>query len=123
MNRNLESALIITGTAAAALAFAAMTSAGAYAEDITIDTAPFVSSKTRAEVRAEVMGQAEQLRMAYGEAPADTPFQSSLSREQVRDEYIGSRDEVRALTGEDSGSSYLASKPARHDLMMAGSQR
>lgn len=127
MNRHLESSLIITGTAAAAFALAAITSTGAYADDITIDTTPFVSTKTRAEVRAEVMGQGEQLRLAYGEWPSDmngASFQSGLTRNQVRNEYMASRDEVKALTGEDSGSSYLALKQSgRNGFMVAGQER
>ena len=68
MNRNLASILTITTTTAAAiLAVAAMTSGTAYADDITVDNTPFVSTKTRAEVRAEVMGQAEALRTASSE--------------------------------------------------------
>ena len=57
MNRKLASALSITITVAAGLAAAAMASGNAYADDITIDTAPFISIKTRAEVRAEAMNQ------------------------------------------------------------------
>jgi len=121
MNRHLESSLIAIGTAAAALALAAM-SARAYADDPTIDPTPFVSTKTRAEVRAEVM-QGQQFRQAYGEWPTEMkPLQSSLTREQVRNEYIASRNEVKALTGEDSGSFYLASKQgAQNGVMVAGS--
>lgn len=57
MNRNLASALTIGATAAAAVAVAALGPAKAYADDITIDTTPFVSSKSRAEVQAELMRQ------------------------------------------------------------------
>ncbi len=57
MKRNLASALAIGATAAAAIAIAALGSGKAYADDITIDPTPFVSTKTRAEVRAEFMGQ------------------------------------------------------------------
>jgi hypothetical protein len=103
-----------------------MTSA-AYADDITIDSTPFVSTKTRAEVQAEVMGHAEQLRVAYGEWPTEmnrAPSHSSLTRAQVRDEYLASRDEVKAFTGEDSGSSYLAARhSADKGIMLAGSVR
>jgi hypothetical protein len=125
MNRNIASTLIVAGTAAAALALAAVATP-VYADDITIDTTPFVSTKTRAEVQAEVMGQHEQLRMAYGEgSQTSQPFVSSLSRSQVSAEYIASRDEVHALNGEDSGSAFLtASRQSRHsDVIVAGSQR
>jgi hypothetical protein len=57
MNRKLASALSITITAAAGLAAAAMASGDVYADDITIDVTPFVSSKSRAEVRAALPRQ------------------------------------------------------------------
>lgn len=119
MNRKLASALTVVSTAAAALAFAAMASGKAHADDITVDTAPFASTRTRAEVRAEVTGQAEQLRVAAAEwsmqlNQAPLP-ESATTRAQATDEYIAARSEVRALTAEDSGSSYLASLPRRAD--------
>jgi hypothetical protein len=125
MNRNLASTLAFAGTAAAAFALAAMTTA-AYADDITIDSTPFVSTKTRAEVRAEVMGQADQLRMAHGEGAPEmnrSTFRSSLTRAQVTDAYIASRDEVNAFNGEDSGSSYLAANQTRSSVLLAGKER
>ena len=127
MNRNLKSSLAFAGTAAAALALAAISGA-AYADDITIDPTPFVSTKSRAEVRAEVLGRAEQIRMAHGEGSPEmnrTPFHSTLTRAQVRDEYIASRDQVSAFNGEDSGSAYLTAMQPQRDrnLMLAGSQR
>lgn len=121
MNRNLKSSLVITGTAAAAFALAAMTGA-AYADDITIDPTPFVSTKSRAEVRAEVLGKAEQIRMAHGEGAPEmnhAPFRSTLTRAQVRDDYLASRDQVDAFNGEDSGSAYLtAMQPHRNGNTM-----
>ena len=39
-------------------------------------------------------------------------FQGSRSRAEVRAEYIASRDSVAAMTREDSGSAYLAARPA-----------
>jgi len=127
MNRNLRSSLVFTGTAAAAFALAAMTSV-AYADDITIDPTPFVSTKSRAEVRAEVIGKAEQIRMAHGEGAPEMNHAmsgSTLTRAQVRDEYMASRAQVSAFNGEDSGSAYLTAMQPRHDgnLMLAGSER
>jgi hypothetical protein len=127
MNRNLASILSITTTTAAAiLAVAAMTSGAAYADDITIDSTPFVSTKTRAEVQAEVVGRAEALRMASSEwtmSQASQPS-SGYTSAQAKAEYIASRSEVRALTAEDSGSSYLASLPRRMSagVILAGSK-
>ena len=127
MNRNLRSSLVFTGTAAAAFALAAMTSV-AYADDITIDPTPFVSTKSRAEVRAEVIGKAEQIRMAHGEGDSGmnpAAFHSTLTRAQVRDEYMASRNQVTAFNGEDSGSAWLtAMQPGRNgNVMLAGSER
>ncbi|MDF2463605.1 MAG: hypothetical protein K0Q43_1840 [Ramlibacter sp.] len=127
MNRNLATALTFVSTGAAALALAAIASGNAYADDITIDSTPFVSSRTRAEVQAEVMGQGEALRMAsseWGTQLNTTLPQSTVTRAQVRQEYIATRNEVNALNSEDSGSSYLASLPRRGGgLIMAGSER
>jgi len=127
MNRNLRSSLIFTGTAAAAFALAAMAGA-AYADDITIDPTPFVSTKTRAEVQAEVLGHVDEIRMANGEGAPEmnrTPFHGTLTRAQVRDEYLASREQVSAFNGEDSGSAYMTAMQSRADrnLMLAGSQR
>ena len=129
MNRNLASSLALSTTAAAAIALAALASSNAYADDITIDNTPFVSSRTRAEVQAEVMGQSELLRMANSEWPmqsnqASLP-QSDFTRAQAQAEYIAARREVNALNAEDSGSSYLATLPRRvpDNVIMAGTDR
>lgn len=126
MNRIIATTLSIVSSAAAAVAFAAIASGNAYADDITIDSTPFVSSRTRAEVQAEVMGQAEALRMASSEWSAQQSAlpQSTLTRGQVTQEYIATRHEANAFNAEDSGSSYLASLPRRgNGLVMAGSER
>lgn len=128
MNRKLATTLTVVSTAAAAFAFAAITAGNAYADDITIDPNPFVSTRTRAEVQAEVTGQAEALRMASSEwsmqlgEPA--PSHSTLTRSQAIQDYVASRQEVNALNAEDSGSSYLASLPRRSNgLVVARSGR
>ena len=116
MNRNLASILSVTTTTAAAiLAVSLMAAGNAYADDITIDTTPFVSSKTRAEVRGEVMGQSEALRIASSEWAMNQAARphSDYTSAQAKAEFLASRNEVRALTAEDSGSSYLASLPRR----------
>lgn len=130
MNRNLASTLTIVSTGAVAFALATMAPGAAYADDITIDNTPFVSTRTRAEVQAEVMGRAEQLRMASSEwsTQQQQPFQpSGLTRAQVTAEYIASRLEANALNSEDSGSSYFAALPRRtngvNGVIMAGSER
>ena len=117
MTRNLATTLTIVSTAAAALAFAAIASGTAYADDITIDPTPFVSSRTRAEVQSDVMGQGEELRIASSEwslqLNAAVLPQSTVTREQVTAEYVATRREVNAFNAEDSGSSYMASLPRR----------
>jgi hypothetical protein len=95
-------------TVYAIAAFAALASAAARADDITIDTTPFHSERTRAEVQAEL----QQYRQA-GVNPWSTSydplkgFQSTLTRDQVRAEFFADRKAVAAMTGEDSGSAYL----------------
>jgi hypothetical protein len=129
MNRKLASTLTITSTAAAIFAVAAIASGNAYADDITIDNTHFVSTKTRAEVRAEVMGQAEQLRIANSEWGMQSNHAaqptSGYTRAQATAEYIAARSQVSAMTAEDSGSSYVAAAPRStgSGVIMAGSER
>jgi hypothetical protein len=119
MTRTLASTLSITTTAAAALAFAAIASSNAYADDITVDNTPFVSSKTRAEVQAEVMGQSQALSIASSEWSTQLNHapqpKSDFTRAQATAEYLAARHQVSALNSEDSGSSYFASLPRRVD--------
>jgi len=126
MNRNLASTLALATTAAAAFALAALASGNAYADDITIDNTPFVSSRTRAEVQAEVMGQGEALRLAHSDwaTQSNQLLHSDFTRAQAKAEYIASRREVNALNAEDSGSSYFAMQPRRvHHNIVAGTDR
>lgn len=93
----------------AVAAFAALAGTAARADDITIDNTPFVSSKTRAEVQAELV-QFKQTgvnpwSISYNPL---AKFDSAKSRDQVKAEYLAERDQVAALTGEDSGSAYLS---------------
>jgi hypothetical protein len=103
MTLNIGSSLAFATTVAAA---AAILSSNAYADDITLENTPFVSSKTRAEVQAE-------LKTPYqGGYPWSSqykmhPVNSTMTSEQVLQEYKMSRGEVSALTGEDSGSAYF----------------
>ena len=103
MNRKSASAFVIAAAAVAG---------NALADDITIDPTPFVGSKSRVEVQAELAQY-----KAAGVNPWSTQynplkqFRSAKTREQVVAEYVGARDEVAALNGEDSGSAYLAQAP------------
>ena len=98
MNRNVVIALL--------LATAAWTS---LADDITVDTTPFVSTATRAQVQAELKNFKQS-----GVNPWSNrynplaQFNSQRTRAAVTAEHTNARDQVAAFTGEDSGSAYLA---------------
>jgi hypothetical protein len=100
--------------AASLLVLAAAASGAAFADDITVETHPFVPALTRADVQAQL----QQYR-AGGVNPWSTSynplkqFSSSRARADVVAEYVQARDEVAALNGEDSGSSYLAAQARR----------
>jgi hypothetical protein len=114
VNRNLASVLSLAATAAAAVAVA-IASGSAYADDITVDPTPFVSTKSRAEVRAELLGQASAVRTSASEwslQDNQVPLiKSSYTSQQAMAEYKVSRDLVRALNGEDSGSAFFIKGP------------
>jgi hypothetical protein len=124
MNR-IASTLAFVGTVAAASMAAALMSGNALAETPTIDTTPFVSTLSRAEVRAEVLRARNAVSAAGSEwamqQNMQLPVASTQTRAQVRAEYIAAREEARALTSEDSGSSYFALARTRTPgTMMAG---
>lgn len=107
MKRNTAATFAFATVAAAAAAAAALVSTSAYGESPTIDSAPFVGSKTRAEVQAELKAP------FIGGSPWASQYNmftrgSTLTTEQVRGEYKMSREEAKALMGEDSGSVFLA---------------
>ncbi len=98
MNRKIAIAL--------ATAFAA---GSVLADDITIDTTPFQSTATRAEVKADLASYKQAGVNSY--ATTYSPlrsFESSKSRAEVSSEYVASRDRVAFMTREDSGSAWLA---------------
>jgi len=95
---------------AIAIALATIAAAGqAFADDITIETTPFVSTATRAQVQQELAqfkaSGVNPWSQSYNQLAG---FQSSRSRADVTAEYVRSRDAVAAITGEDSGSAFLA---------------
>jgi len=116
MNR-LASMIAYTGTVAAAALAAALTSTAALAESPTIDTTPFVSTLSRAEVRADLQrarGQVSAAGIEWDLQMNDRqPMMSGMSRAQVTAEYIAARDQVLALNSEDSGSRYFAQADGR----------
>lgn len=116
MNRNVASALSVLADLAAIAAAAAIVSTSAYADDITVEQTPFVSSLSRAEVQAEVTKHVRQIRGAnsdwvlqYNEAPLT---RSDLTSQQAKAAYILSREYVNALNAEDSGAAYFGKTEA-----------
>jgi len=89
-------------------AFATLATGAARADDITVDTTPFQSQRTRAEVKAE-LAQYQQAGVNPWAQDYDQlkGFHSTLTRDEVRAAYIADRNQVAALTGEDAGSAYL----------------
>lgn len=93
----------------------------AFADDITVDPHPFVSTASRAQVQDEL----RQHRQAGINPWADdfnplAQFTGSMSRAEVTAEFMGSRSTVAAFSAEDSGSTYLAraGAPAAHGGMV-----
>lgn len=111
MDRNLTSLLTLGATAAISVTLAVVAPDNAYADDITVDTTTFSADRTRAEVRAELLGRAAVLKTGSGEWALQrdpSPFvRSASTRQQAQAEYKASRAYVSALTAEDSGSSFL----------------
>lgn len=94
---------------AISLAIAFVAAGNAFADDITVDPKPFVSTASRSQVQGELM----QSRKAGINIWADdynptADFRGSMSRAEVTAEFLASRNAVAAFTAEDSGSSYLA---------------
>ena len=103
--------------AAIAIAIAATGSAGsAFADDITIDTQTFVSTRTRADVKTEMLQARADGSMATWVAEASSaPVTLAMSRQVTRQEVLAdmrinreARLASAAMTGEDSGSFYLS---------------
>ncbi|MBC5766414.1 DUF4148 domain-containing protein [Ramlibacter albus] len=110
MNRNLAYALVVFAATAAA-------AGQAFAETPTLETTPFVSVKTRADVQAELAQHKANGVNTYSiQYNPLKSFKSTAQREQVVAEYIASRDVVAATTGEDSGSAYFAQARTPHSV-------
>lgn len=91
---------VAAAAAIAAPAFADTSLAG----DISIDTATFHSSTTRADVRAGI-GRTSETEWTRQRA---NPFEDTgYTRAAARADYMKSRDEISQMTGEDSGSAHL----------------
>jgi len=112
MNRYLATSLV---------ALAAAIASPAFADDITPETTPFVSTATRADVQAQLgaFKQAGVNPWAQAYNPLAT-FASRQTRAQVTGEFLQSRDEVEALTAEDSGSFHLSQRNLAGAPVLAG---
>lgn len=97
-------------------------SGAAFANDYTVDTTPFVSTLTRAEVQAELARFIKEggVNPAADWYPPIVQTSSQRTRAEVRAEYIEHRDRVGAFVGEDSGSAYLAQQRADRASVLAG---
>lgn len=115
MNRDIKSLLAIAavGAIAAAAAAAMALPRTAFADDITIETKPFVSSRTRGDVREELLGQARLVRAGATEwsQQQGAVLKGQVTAPEVRADYLANRREVSALTAEDSGSTWFKMKP------------
>ena len=117
MNHRLASALVFGCTVVTATLSAALMTTEALAETPTIETRPFVSTRSRDEVRAELMSARASVSSSGFEWVSQRngmePMQSGITRAQARADYIRARNDVHAMTGEDSGSVRLAQAAAR----------
>ena len=104
-----------------AIAIAATGSAGsAFADDISIDTQTFVSTRTRADVKADMLQARADGSMASwvaeaGSVPATLAMSRQVARQVTRQEVMADMRVNReaslasaAMVGEDSGSFYLS---------------
>lgn len=108
MTRNIVFAVSSAAAIAAIAAAAVITSGKAFADDITVDNTPFVSSRSRAEVQAEIMKSGiNEWTLQFN----DPQLKTGYARGQTRAEYLAARDEAKAFHGEDSGSVYLGKAP------------
>ena len=128
MNHRLSSIVTFGTTLAAAVLGAALMTGSARAEGPIGDNSSFTSSRTRAEVKAELMRDRHQVTSAGSEwaMQRGEPLQAAngYTRAQAQAEYIAARDEVRAMTSDDGGSSYIArSTVLKPDTLFAGSTR
>ena len=90
-------------TLAAALALFAAAGA-AFADDIGVDPAAFTSSRTRADVRAELQQyQQEHVNPWSHNYDPLRAFRSDTTRAQAKADFLAIRDQVAAGNGEDGG--------------------
>lgn len=125
MNRIAASFAAYSGTVIMAAAATAVMSGVAQAETPTIDTTPFVSTRTRDEVRAEVLNSRQKLSAAGTEwamQKGEPLPMSGYTRAQATAEYIAARDQVHAMNSEGGGTQF-AQVPVRPGNLMIAQQR
>jgi hypothetical protein len=104
MNRKTLIAVVLASAASIGNAVAGTSLAG----DISVESNPFASDRTRAEVQAELAEHKKS-----GVNPWSTSynplrsFESTKTRAEVTAEVLEGRDRIAAFTREDSGSAYL----------------
>lgn len=123
-----QPALILGALAAASVAMLAPPPA--YADDITIDPTPFVSTLTRAQVQADLAVVTPGAPAGFSADPWSTRYHQFMmpASQQTRAEtvalYKASRTQVWALGAEDSGSFVLKGRdPVQPTSVMGGPAR
>jgi hypothetical protein len=98
MKLKIASAVLLTAVAASV-----------FADELpAVATDSFVSTKSRAEVQAELFAYKQARVNPYATGYDQLAgFKSTASRQEVVAEYLAARDEVAAINSEDSGSAYL----------------
>ena len=107
MTRRTFSVIAYSSSVVAATLAAVVMAGSALAETPTVDNTPFVSTKTRAEVQAELFSQRDQLSSSASEwvmQQNEAHNASGYTRQQARAEYIASREQVREMNSEGGGS-------------------
>jgi hypothetical protein len=100
MNRNIAISLLVLAGASSA-----------FADDITVDSTPFVSSASRAQVQSELQQSRQSGVNPWAQDYNQlAEFRSAKSRGEVAGEYIRSRGEAAAFVAEDSGSVMLGQR-------------
>jgi hypothetical protein len=125
MDSNVDVVVAVAiAAAAAAVGVVLVSPTYAYAESTAEYTTTFVSTLSRAEVRAQLAARPELLSTGSGEWSTQynqpVVLKSSHTSEQARSEYKAARLEVRAVNAEDSGSSYFKRTPARNTGAVMG---
>jgi hypothetical protein len=127
MDNNVDVVVAVgIAAAAAAIGVALVSPTNAYAESTAEYTTAFVSTLSRAEVRAGLMGRSELLRSGSSEWAVQynqpVVLKSPYTSVQARAEYKAARAEVLAVSAEDSGSAYFKRMSASNaSAVMGGS--